>query len=307
MLSSDLRFLLFVFATLPTFSLWTATAAAQELVPRAYWPAPKGTNLLVVGYQYSTGDIVTDPSLPIAGVDSKINYAQVTYQRTLNLFDRTTNIQFNLPYTWGTTEGVVEGEFLRRDISALSDARFQLSINLRGAPSMSAAEFQALRAKPRTIIGASILIQPPTGAYETDKVINAGTNRWSIKPAVGVIWPMRPTWLLEFAVGAWFFTDNDEFVGTTRQQDPIYSGELHLVKRMKPGFWASLDLNYYAGGRTTVGQELRADLQRNSRFGATVFFPLKAGHAIRASYSTGVVTDSGGDYDTYNLSYAYIW
>jgi len=307
MLSSDWRFLLIVVVTVSKFSLWTATAAAQELVPRAYWPAPKGTNLLVVGYQYSTGDIVTDASLPIAGVDSKINYAQVTYQRTLSLFDRTANIQFNLPYTWGTTEGVVEGEYVRREISALSDARFQLSINLRGAPSMSAAEFQALRAKPRTIIGASILIQPPTGDYETDKVINAGTNRWSIKPAIGVIWPMRPTWLLEFALGAWFFTDNDEFVGTTRQQDPIYSGELHLVKRFKPGFWASLDLNYYAGGRTAVGQELRADLQRNSRFGATVFFPIKAGHAIRASYNTGVVTDSGGDYDTYNLSYAHIW
>ena len=58
-----------------------------------------------------------------------------------------------------------------------------------------------LRATPRTIVGASILVQAPTGGYESDKVINVGTNRWAVKPAVGVIWPMRPTWLLEFELG----------------------------------------------------------------------------------------------------------
>ena len=49
-------------------SFWSTAAHAQELAPRAYWPAPKGTNVLVFGYQYSTGDIVTDPSSPITGV-----------------------------------------------------------------------------------------------------------------------------------------------------------------------------------------------------------------------------------------------
>ena len=28
-------------------------ASAQELSPRAYWPAPRGTQLLFVGYSYS--------------------------------------------------------------------------------------------------------------------------------------------------------------------------------------------------------------------------------------------------------------
>jgi len=178
------------------FSVWTFTAAGQELVPRAYWPAPKGTNFLVLGYQYSSGDIVTDASLPVTGVDSSINFAQLTYQRTLSLFDRTANIQFNLPYTWGTTEGVAEGEYRSRDISAMSDVRILLSVNLLGAPSMDVAGFRALRAKPRTIIGASVLVQSPTGDYEADKVINASSNRWVFKLATGVIWPVRPTWLL---------------------------------------------------------------------------------------------------------------
>jgi hypothetical protein len=299
--------LLYIVVTVAVFSLWTASAAAQELAPRAYWPAPNGTNLLVVGYQYSSGDVVIDPTLPLSGADSTINYVQVTYQHTLSLFDRTANLQFNLPYAWGTTTGDIEGEFRRRDLSAFGDARMLLSVNLRGAPSMDAAGFQALRAEPRTIIGASILVQPPTGAYEPDKVINTGTNRWAFKLATGVIWPVRPRWLVEADVGAWFFTDNDEFLGTTRQQDPIYSAEFHLVRRVKPGFWASLDLNFYVGGQTTVGQDLRADLQRNSRFGGTVVIPFKGRHVIRTSYSTGIVTNSGGDYETFSLNYAYVW
>jgi hypothetical protein len=303
----DRKFHLCLVAALPAISFWSVAGFAQELAPRAYWPAPTGTNVLVLGYQYSAGDIVTDPSLPIAGVESNINFAQVSYQRTLSLFGRTTNMQFNLPYTRGSTKGFVDGEFRSRHISAMADARVRLSVNLRGAPAMDADGFQALRAKPQTIIGASVLVQLPTGGYDPDKFINAGTNRWAVRPALGVIWPVHPTWLLEFELGVWFYGDNDNFQERTRQQDPMLSSEFHLVKRIRPGFWASLDLNYYVGGRTTVDKIEQPDLQRNSRIGATVVFPFKRRHAIRVSISTEIVTESGGDFQAYSLNYAYAW
>jgi hypothetical protein len=292
---------------LPACILWGNSALAQELAPRAYWPAPIGTNVLVVGYQHSAGDLVADPSLPLEGVESDIDFGQVSYQRTLSLFGRTTNLQINLPYTRGLTEGLVDGEFRSRRVSAMADARMRFSVNLRGAPAMDAEGFKALRAKPRTIVGASLLVQAPTGGYDRDRLINAGTNRWAAKPAVGVIWPVRPTWLLEFEVGAWFFGDNDNVLDATRQQDPILSSEFHVVKRIRPGFWASLDLNYYLGGRTTVDQVERDDRQENSRVGATMVFPFKKQHAIRIAYSTGISTRSGGDFDNLSLNYIYAW
>ncbi len=293
--------------TLSAIVLWSNAVPAQELNPRAYWPAPKGTNVLVVGYQGSSGDVVTDASLPITGVEADIDFAQVTYQRTLSLLNRTANLQLNVPYTRGSVEGFAEGEFRSRHISALADARFLLSINLRGAPTMDASEFQALRANPRTIFGASVLIQAPTGSYEPDKLINAGTNRWAVKPAIGAIWPLRSTWLLEFDLGVWIYGDNDEFLGTTRKQDPIIAAEFHVVKRIRPGFWAALDFTYYAGGQTTVGSDVRDDRQENTRLGGTMLFPFKSQHAIRASYSTGAVTTAGGDFDNFSLSYVYVW
>ena len=202
---------------------------------------------------------------------------------------------------------MVENEFRQRHVAGVADTRVRLAVNLKGAPSMDAAGFQALRRDPKPIVGASVLVQAPTGKYEADKVINIGTNRWAVKPAIGAILPMRPTWLFEFEIGAWFFLDNDDFLGQTREQDPVLSTEFHVVKRIRPGFWASLDANFYIGGRTRIGDVESDNLQRNSRVGATIVFPISRGHALRGSFSTGAVTESGGDFNMYSISYVRLW
>ena len=281
--------------------------SAQELAPRAYWPAPNGTNVAVLAYQRNTGDIVIDPSLPITGVESEIDYLQVGYQRYFSLFGRTATAQVSLPFADGFTEGFVEGEFRQRTTTGLTDARLRLAVNLRGAPTMDAAGFQALRDDPRIIVGASIVVQAPTGDYDGDRLINLGTNRWAIKPALGMIVPLHPTWLFEIEVGAWLFGDNDNFLGETREQEPIVSTEAHLIKRIRPGFWVSLDANYYTGGKTRIGADFSDDLQRNARAGFTLVFPIQGRHAVRAGFSTGISTRSGGDFEMYSLSWTYVW
>mgnify|MGYP001816412980 FL=1 len=142
------------------------SAVAQELAPRAYWPSPDGTNVLLVSYQKSTGDIVTDPSLPLVGVESDIDILQLSYQRTFSLRGRTATLQVSQPYSRGTTECFVDGEFLQRKVSGLADTRVRLAVNLKGAPSMDRAGFQALRQNPQPIVCASIIVQAPTGEYE---------------------------------------------------------------------------------------------------------------------------------------------
>ncbi len=288
---------------------WLAprTAGAQELVPRAYWPAPQGTNVLSLGYQYTFGDIVTDPSLPVVGVDSRIHYGLLGYQRTVGLLGRTANAQLSLPYSSAYTEGTYLGLPVSRDVAGLGDVRLRVSVNLRGAPAMTPQQFHVLAQNPTTLVGVSLLVQAPTGRYDADRLVNLGTNRWSLKPALGVIHPFSRGWMLEFELGGWFFGDNDDFLGQTRKQDPILSTEMHLVRQFDTGVWASLDANFYTGGRTTIGKDRKADLQRNSRFGATVLWPFRRGHALRGTYSTGVVTESGGDYDAFSISYVRVW
>ncbi|MCP4899098.1 MAG: transporter, partial [bacterium] len=83
----------------------------------------------------------------------------------------------------------------------------------------------------------------------------------------------------------------------------IIAAEIHLVRRFKPGFWASLEANYYTGGRQTIAGEKLVDLQRNSRFGGTVVVPFKGRHAVKLGYSAGVTTDFGTDFNQFLVSY----
>ena len=69
----------------------------------------------------------------------------------------------------------------------------------------------------------------PVGQYDTDKLLNNGTNRWSIKPELGISKALGPL-ILELAAGATFYTDNDDFFGgKTRTQDPLYSVQGHAI------------------------------------------------------------------------------
>ena len=295
--------------TLQACLVWTAicvhgaATTAQELTPRAYWPAPVGTQVTVFGYNRSNGDVVTDPALPVVGVDSRINLGLFAYVHYLSLFGRTSNILVEVPYSWGTTEGDLEGDARRRDFAGLADIGVTLSVNLIGAPALTPEDFQKLRQDPHPILGASLKVVAPTGDYDPDKLINIGSNRWAIKGELGYMIPVEPRWLLEFELGAWIIGDNDDFLGVTREQEPIATGEFHLVRRFRPGFWASFDINYYIGGRSTIDGAEVADLQRNSRLGGTLVIPFRGRHAFKLGYSTGVVTESGGDFDMLLLSF----
>lgn len=280
-----------------------AGASAQDLSPRAFWPAPEGTRILTVGYSYTSGDTLTDPSLPISGVNSDLHRGFIGVFQTFNLAGRTANLIFEQPYTWGESD-VFVGETIdvSKDLDGFSDLGITTSINLYGAPSMDREEFAALRRDPGPIVGASLRVEVPTGKYDKGDVINTGSNRWAARPEIGLIYPLHPSWILELEGGVWLFADNDDFVGGKREQDPIYAAELHLVRRFSPGFWASLDLNYYRGGRSTVGGEKLDDVQRESKYGVTVVVPYSKGKAVRLNYTGGGV--SGGDeFDAFLISF----
>jgi hypothetical protein len=287
--------------------LFAHSAFAQELAPRTYWPTPHGTKIFVLGYSHQQGDVVMDPSLPISGVDSKIDSLVLAYQQTISLFDRTSHFQFEVPFADTTTTGMLENGPGRREVTGIGDVAAVLSINLIGAPTMNRESFLKFRENPRPILGASVKIVAPTGQYDADRLINIGANRWAIRARLGYVQPLKSRkWVIELAVGAWFFEDNDEFLGFTRKQDPITAIDLSIVRRFRPGFWGSLDLNYYLGGRSTFVGNRGADFQRNSRVGFTLAFPLKGRHAMKASFSNGIATQSGNDYQTFAVSYIYL-
>jgi hypothetical protein len=284
-------------------SLWVADIAAQELSPRLFWPAPKGTSAMVAGYSYSSGDVLFDFSIPIEDADSSVNTGILAYVHTLDLWGRTANFLVEQPYSEGTTKGLLLGEPASRDFSAFGDLSMGLSVNLRGAPTMNTEEFMAFRANPRPIIGASLKVQMPTGQYDADRLINVGSNRWAARLKLGTIMILKPTWLLELSASTWLFGDDNDFIAGKKEQDPVFAVETNIIKRVRPGLWASLDITYYRGGRQTIDGNLLRDKQNNVKLGGTLVVPFLKRHAIKIGYADGIVTRFGNDFNQFIVSY----
>ena len=291
--------------TIGALLLMSGSCFAQEITPRAYWPAPEGTKLLILAYGHQAGDVITDAALPIEDAESRSNSVILGYQQTFSLLGRTTNLQVELPFASGSTRANLEGLPARRDVSGMGDIAATLAINLLGSPSQTPEEFQAFRKNPRPVLAASIKAIAPTGQYDNDKLVNIGSNRWAARIRLGYIQPLAKRWVLELSAGIWFFQDNKDFVAGVRQQKPVTAFDVSLIRRIRPGFWASLDGTFYVGGRTTVDNTINLDRQQNSRLGFSVAYPFTNRHLWRFSFTNDLTTEFGGDYNTITLSYAY--
>ena len=278
---------------------------AQDLEPRAYTNTPVGMNFLLVGYQYSEGGLIFDPALPITDANAKVDMGLLGYVRALDVMGKSAKTGFLLPYADLYADGYVDGEFRTRDDTGLADPAFYFTINLYGAPALSYKEFKDYQQD--TIIGFSFKLTAPLGVYDTDKLLNIGTNRWSFEPEFGISKAIG-RWTLDAAVAAVFYTDNDEFDnGKTRQQDPIYSVQGHVIYSFPKNIWAAVSATYYEGGRTTIDGVTKDDLQENWRTGFTVAFPVNRNHSIKLFGNSGVSTRTGTDYDSLGIAWQYRW
>lgn len=155
-------------------------------------------------------------------------------------------------------------------------------------------------------MGVSLPGGVPLGQYDPAKVMNLGTNRWSLKPELGVTHALG-RWTLQGYAGVWLFTSNTNlFHGKTRTQEPIRSFQFHLDYLFRPRLWAAFDANFYTGGRTSINEVKNFDLQQNSRIGGTLAIPLNRRQSFKFSYSHGAHTTVGGNFNSITISYQYL-
>lgn len=284
----------------------TATGvSAQTLEPRAYSNVPVGMNFLLLAYQNSKGALLFDPAIPITDANAKIDMGWLAYVRTLDVAGKSAKAGVILPYASLYADGYLSGNFRSRDTDGLADPAFYFSMNFYGAPAVSMEEFRNYQQD--TIIGFTLKLMPPLGAYESDKLINIGTNRWTFEPGLGVSKALGK-WTLEASAAVDIYTDNDDFDnGKTRQQDPIYSSQFHVTYNFPYHIWAAVSATYYTGGRTTIEGVSNDDLQQNWRTGFTLALPVNRYHSIKLYGSSGVSTRTGTNYDVLGLAWQYRW
>ncbi len=275
--------------------------AAQELEPGAYWPLPKGLNIVTAANSINWGDLAFDPSLPIDEASATINTTAIALTRAFSVAGRSANASIMVPIVAGHLEGLYLGEFAEVGRFGPGDPRVKLAVNLFGAPSMTPKEFASFQ--QRGIVGVSVTVAMPLGQYDSTKLINLGTNRWSFKPELGLS-HTRGKWVVEMMAGVWLFADNTDFFGgRTREQDAIVATQFHLTYKFNRAMWLAANANFYRGGRTTIGGKENIDLQRNSRIGATFSKGMTRRQSIRVSVSDGAYTTIGAAFLSLAVGY----
>jgi hypothetical protein len=287
--------------------LLAAPVAAQDLDPRAYVHVPVDGTFVSSGAAVSHGSVVSDPTAPVTDITATVATASLGLARSFALFGQTAQVFGSLPVSWADVSGRVLEAQRSAYRAGLADMRVRVSLLVRGAPASNV--LQLAKAPRRRILGTSVTIAAPTGEYFPDKLINLGTNRWSVKPEFAVSQPFRDRWLLDVYAGVWLFTENDAFYpGTSfKAQAPVVAFQSHLSYNVRPALWAALDLTFYAGGATTVDGVDNDDGQANSRIGGTLVVPVGRRHSLRFAVSTGAIVRQGANFTTLSVGWQAGW
>ncbi len=278
---------------------------SQEIEPRNYANIPKGFNALALAYTYSTGNIISDASLPLQDFSISSSTPVLGYVRTFSLFGCLSRIQYTLPYSFLSGDLTYKGKDTSGTRSGITDSRLRFGINFIGSPALAPAEFA--KYKQGTIVGASLVTSIPTGQYYEEKLINLGSNRWGFKPEIGVSSSID-RFFVEAYSGIWFYTNNNEYlVNNTLKQDPIFSFQFHTSYLFKNFMWVAVNAAYSTGGQTAVNGVKNNDYQNNVRLGLTYSSPLSSHLSLKLQFHSAVETRRGGDYKIAVATFQYTW
>ena len=282
-----------------------ANAKAQDAEPRSYTNTPMGLNFLISGYVYSEGKIAFDPDTAIADAKFRSDAGVLAYVRSFDVWGQSAKFDVIVPMSSFAAQGFLDGQPREREMSGLGDARFRVSVNLFGAPALSAKDFASYRQD--VIVGVSLQVSAPLGQYDDSKLLNLGSNRWSFKPELGISKAWGP-FTFEVAPSVTFYSDNTDFFGgNTFSQSPIYAVQGHAIYTFQSGVWIALDGLYFAGGSTALNGIKSANEQANTRAGLTLALPIDRQNSLKLSASTGITTRTGSEFSAVGVGWQYRW
>lgn len=235
-----------------------ALSRAQGDGPRSYWKGLSGTHVVPVIFTTVSGNTNPfDPSHTVLG-DSNFDATLMLagYAKALDLSGRAATASVLLPMGSLTGQAVVDGKTFGQSAGGFGDPMLQFGMNLVGPKAMKSIP-DVLRYEPGFSIDVIGSLAVPIGEYNSDQPLNIGQNRWYGRVGAPIVWqigswaPERRT-TLEFLPAVWIFGPNNDFVGKTMTTDALFQLEGHLTHNFAKGFWGSLDVAWYSGGKATI-------------------------------------------------------
>lgn len=282
-----------------------APARAQSIDPRSFVDTPVGLNFVVAGLGYTWGNVAFDPSIPIENADLTTWGPLLGYARAMDFWGLSGKVNIGDAFACADGSGDVQGVRETRNVCGLSDLSATASVNFIGAPALSLREYPNY--KQGFLMGASLGVTAPIGQYDATKLVNVGTHRWSFRPQIGLSQALgRLT--LEFLGAVTLYTRNGDFYdGHTRDQAPLYSGQLNVIYTFRSGIWGAVGGTAYGGGRVTIDGIPGREIQENWRVGGTLVFPVSRRNSLKIWGSTGLYARTGGDFNLLGASWIYAW
>jgi hypothetical protein len=279
---------------------------AQEMEPRSYSVVPVGLHAAQLAYTFSGGDVVSGLNSPVQNLNVNASIIGLGYVQTFSVFKKLGRIAVGLPYVFLNGTANVVGVDTAASRNGFGDARIKFGINLLGSPVLAPKDFQKFQ--EHTVLGASVAFSVPIGQYYSDKLINIGSNRWGIKPEIGVS-HREGRLFYECYAGVWFYTENNQYFNkSTLSQNPLFSFQAHMDYTFKHGKYVAINGGFASGGETSLNAVQRFDDQENWRIGVTFSTPIfNKQQSVKLMFNTGVATRAGQNYTAVTLAYQYAW
>jgi hypothetical protein len=306
------------------FCSLSTPARAQDDGARAYWKMRDGTH--VVSFQYlpafidAEGSNVFAPGqyiYPNSNISAHIVMATYGYHFTLPWVKRPSVAAVNV--VAGSVGVEVDTPAFSQSSAGFSDPNTQLTVNLFGTPPLK-SNVDLLNYEPTLTVDLAGLVAFPIGAYDGDKLVNIGQNRWygrlalPLKYHFGVFAPGRMS-SLEVTPSVWLFGENDDFAGLAPggptgqklENDPLWSVEAHLTHDFTTTFYGSVDLLYQNGFQSRVAGNSVGEKLEIGNIGFTLNYQVSDNAGIRTSFNSNVFGDDNLNTFVLRLQFVYAW
>ncbi len=303
-----------ILAATITLAMAGATPSAAQVPPRFYWKTLVGTHAVpVIGMAMNGNANPIDPAHGVlADADVEATLAIAGYGHTFAIFDRAALAAVLLPMGRIAGDVTLFGRTFDDEASGFGDPMIEFTINLLGPKAIRNIP-DLLRYEPGFSIDLLFDLAFPIGEYDDDQPLNLGQNRWYGRIGAPIVWQLGP-WVpgrrttLEGVPSLWFYSDNDDFLGRKLSTDPKFQLEGHLTRDLMERLWASADVNWMYGGKSTL-DGVKGDDLNSVAVGFTLGIQIIDNLQLTASY-TATVNDNDDDdlqMDGFRLSIVFGW
>src|SRR5579871_120120 len=281
-------------------------ACAQFTDPRNYQNTPVGINQLELAYAYVRSNTSIDTSFIVSGAKFNLNQGLIDYTRYFSFLHRTAWAEASVPIA--NLTGAITGTDISGSTTGTGDSGYSAGILLKGGPALSPEEFA--NAETTTSIGLSLSTTAPTGQYDSNKILNLGSGRWSFKPEVAVSKPFGPEqrWVFDAYANTYLYTNNNRYRGVeVLRQRGLLGLEGHISYTFNNAIWASFDTRYSSRGDTTVSGIDQNDSQRNFIVGSELVVSPNSRNSFTFEFAKAVVHRNGPSLGGFAVKYDYTW